>query len=258
MNRHKKDDQQKPGQSDQKKKDKVERKAIKEAKKRKKQEQKRDRRRYSSGELSRVRPSVVDGVQQSHLVRNLVPTRLSDETAKPVAPPVRYVVNMPDNERDHHEAAEAYFRRTPFLHLRESLFHMRRPLGIDFRHRDHRHKKLSHEHAAVQIHPQRCHHCLEINKDCICDTLSDHPPKSDWAVLVQPQFDEPKIFVERRLDWLEDLEKKSPVGLNDIAEGKFDKDHEICCFPFNTFRIFSRQDIENFDFYKKNAEASKK
>lgn len=252
MDKEKKDDQTQPGTSSQQKSIKPDKKSIREEKKRKKKEEKSHRRRFSSGEQSRYRSSVVDGFQQSHLVRNLVPSRLSDEPIKPVAPPVRYVVNMPEKNRDHHEAAETYLRQTPFMYLRESLFHMRHPLSKDDKHhRDHRHKS-SHEHTSAHVHRKRCHQCLEFENECICDVLSDEPLKSDWAVLVQQQIETPKTFVVQQLDWLEKLEAKTPVDVNAIADKKFDKKYEVCCFPFNTFQIFSRQDINTLDFYKKN------
>lgn len=255
MDERKKDDlPQLVGTSGQQKSVLTDRKAMKEERKRRKREEKRKRRRHSSGEQSRYRSSVVDGIQQSHLVRNLVPSRLSDEPIKPVAPPVRYVVNMPEKDRDHHEAAESYLRQTPFMHLRESLFHMGHPRlnKDDKHHRDHRHKSVHEHHTSVHIHPRRCHQCLEFQNECICDVLSEGPPKSDWAVLVQPQMDKPKSFMEQPLDWLEELEAHSPVNLNAIAEEKFNKTREVCCFPFNTFQIFSRRDIDTLDFYKKN------
>jgi hypothetical protein len=56
-----------------------------------------------------------------------------------------------------------------------------------------------------------------------------------------------------RSDWLVDLEENTKVDLEKVAAEKFSKEREVCCFPFNTFRIFSKRDMKVVDFYRKNS-----
>ena len=197
-----------------------------------------------------------EGTQQSHSIRNVLPKRSDPPKPLAVKDPVASWDEPQSVTRDHHDAADFYVKSLPFFTCRESLLEMRACKKLDRRDKDHQHKQHAHRSSSANsrlYHVRRCRKCLEIKDACICDTMEPKPLKSDWAVVVLPDLDKKKTFTNGRLDWLEEIENNE-VDTVTLIEEKFDIEREVCCFPFNTFRIFSKRDIKNVDYYIKDGE----
>lgn len=244
--------------------DKKSRKQKAEAEKARKKDAKRkakfnmrdsQRRRTSVDRPLRYRLSFrPDGPQPSHSVRNLVP-RLSDENKKVplsiprIVPSLTSLHSKP--EREHN--ADFFNRISPFFSTKESLINVSRPAKQKeswFRLHRTPQAKINVVHRSFH-HPERCKACMHLIDDCVCMSISTKPLKSDWAVLVQPITEQPRRSVNR-LDWLVEIEDQSAVDKSTMLEEKFDENREICCFPFNTFQIFSKRDIKQANFYLDN------
>lgn len=196
-----------------------------------------------------------EGTQQSHSVRRIVaapqrPTRgRSREREK------RYVVHQPElTRKSHHhlDAVDFYYRSTPYGHRHRDDLN-------DLRHktfREDRTRTLVPLRGTSRLHLNRCRNCLELLSNCVCVLKIDRPATSDWTTLFRSYPERPKGFIKPRSDWLFDLEENSKIDPEKLAEEKFNSNREICCFPFNTFRIFSKRDIEVVDFYRKNNQNS--
>lgn len=219
---------------------------------RSKQQQNQQHRRKSSYDITlryKIAPRR-EGLQRSNTVRQLVaapqkqPSRgRSREREK------RYVVHQPDlRSRSKHQldAVDFYYRSTPYGHRhRDGLNYLK---GITFR----EHKKPITLRES-RLHLNRCRNCLEIISNCICVLRIDRPQTSDWTTLFRSHSQRPKGFINPRSNWLVDLEENSKINIEKLKKEKFNKSREICCFPFNTFNIFSKRDIEVVDFYCKNS-----
>ena len=193
-----------------------------------------------------------EGPQPSHSVRNIVP-RLTPEPKKPPIKPKRTIVfDEPSSEDRDHRAVEFYNRSTKYSYTRESLVNLRVPLRKLSHIKLHYHHRPTHAHRKLHFHVRRCKECLQVKDDCVCETMPQKPPKSDWAVLVQPQIENPRTWKQPRIDWLGELEEKSVIDRNKLIEDKFDASHEICCFPFNTFQIFSKREVKHNNYYMKH------
>lgn len=216
-----------------------------------KEEKNHQRRRSSSEQPLRYRLSIRPaGYQQSHSVRNLIPISSQEERDQDKSKSLEKtsVRDEPlSTDRDHHSAVEFYNRSTPYSYTRESLIDLRKPYKQESRyHLSHQNTDL---HRQLHSHTKRCKECLQV--DCICMSVQK-PPKSDWAILVQPELENKKTWTRQRLDWLEDLEDSSQGNNTKIDEEKFSIEREVCCFPFSTFRIFSKCNTDNTEYYKKN------
>lgn len=194
-----------------------------------------------------------EGTQQSHSVRRLV--------AAPPRPPsrdrtrekeTRYVVHQPElSRKSHHhlDAVDFYYRSTPYGHRHRD--------GLNkLRHRTFREGQTTRilvpSTGTSRLHLNRCRNCLELLSNCVCVLKIDRPATSDWTTLFRSHPERPRGFVQPRGNWLVDLEEKSKIDPEKIAQEKFNSEREICCFPFSTFKIFSKRDIEVVDFYRKN------
>lgn len=194
-----------------------------------------------------IRPT---GHQRSNSVRDFLKTVEKPKIDKQEIP--KTVSTEETVDRDHHDAIDLYFRSTGFH--KESLSHLRKSHKKESKtwhlHRRKGSKVVCNLDSKHNHHIKRCKNCLEPQDKCVCDNIPHQRPQSDWMTLILPKSDE-KVYVENRLDWLEKLEKNSKFDLDEIIENKFDPSYDICCFPFNTFRIFSRRDIDIIDYYEK-------
>lgn len=150
-----------------------------------------------------------------------------------------------------HDALDFYHKTSPYKHKRESLVDLRKMERKYLRSGRSTEEKEPTRHKH-HLHELRCGECLHLKDECICEVTAEKAHKSDWRILTQRTLEPPRHFVEKRLDWLEKLEKSSRVKRRDLVEKKFDKQREVCCCPFNTFRIYAKQDIADADFYTKN------
>lgn len=212
------------------------------------------RRQFSDQKSSRYRMATQQKrTQQSHSIANVVPRREAVKRQEPAVSTLSYTYEEPSADRDHHLALEFLERHSPY-HARESLLDLRkRDQKEKIRQHHHHHRKPKEGLVKRHIHhAKRCRSCLEIESQCDC---SKDPERvrlnSDWGFLVKPEVVPRRTFTAPRLDWLEELEEASE-GLVDRAEEEFTKEHEICCFPFNTFNIFKKKERRTLDFYRKN------
>lgn len=190
------------------------------------------------------------GTQQSHTVRRVVAApRPQSRGRSRERRETRYVVHEPElkNKSHHHlDAVDFYYRSTHYgqcNHNHDGLNRLRHKVARTERIRE----------AKVRQHKtNRCRNCLELVSNCICVLSIDRPTTSDWMTIFQDTPERPRKFFKPRNDWLTNLEEVSRVKPEVLAERKFNRSREICCFPFNTFRIFSKRDIECVDFYRKN------
>lgn len=213
-------------------------------------------RRPSGDQTLRYRLSIrPGGPQPSHSIKNLV-RRSSDEEEKeiphrplPVVPSLTSVHSRP--EREHN--ADFFNRLSPYFSTKESLLNVAKPFKPKLSwFRLHRTKKAEAEEVhRVSYHAERCKNCLELKSDCVC-LMAQHSKESrlsDWSVLSQPVTQQPKRRAESRIDWLVELEAHSRVDRVRMLEEKFNERREVCCFPFNTFQIYSMSDIKEANFY---------
>lgn len=204
-----------------------------------------------------IRP---EGYQQSHLVRNLVSPKAGESKDKKLD--MRMQTKFRDSsssssDQGEHDAADFYLRAGGFK--RKSITNLLRThrknsdtfLKNRYGHKYSDESSSSKHHVVDHHHIKRCKNCLEPKTHCICLNLPKRASQSDWMTLIRPKSGD-KVFIKRRLQWLEDLEDKSQVKYEKIAEKRFDKGREVCCFPFNTFRIYSRYDVDVLDYYKKS------
>lgn len=246
-----------------KEEDKWSKKLRKQAEKARKEEEKRKEkltpRKSSVDQTLRYRlPIRNNGPQTSHSVRNLVKPRgkkdhLPRSTSIRIVPSLTSVQSKSERE---HNAAYFFNKISPYFTIRESPLNIAKPIK----------RKLSwfrlHRISAEPIlprksfhHVDRCRICLQIRNDCICMAEPKEPLKtgsvdwSDWTILVLPVTEQPAWDNTGRLDWLEELEEKSKINKPRMLEEKFDNSRELCCFPFNTFRIFSKRDMTTANFY---------
>ena len=217
--------------------------------------QQHQRRRSSAEQTLRYKiPPRVEGPQQSHSIRNLIPR--STSPVKKVKE-IKVHIDEPSTSssgRDHHEAVEFYNRSTGYGYTRESLLNLRGAIKKELPFKNwHRHHRSPEPSTTSRLHHvRRCIECLQAKNECMCETMPPKPQMSDWATMVTPQFDSPKTFTTPRLTWLNDVEKHSKIDQPKLIETKFNKSREVCCFPFGTFGIFAKQDIKTVDFYEKN------
>lgn len=254
----KNDAQQGPsGSQDNKKAMKAKKRAEKEEKKRIKSiwktEQQQKRRNSSQDSTLRYKiPARPDRYQRSHTVSKLIPK--PDQSVEANRPKSRNVTKSEIEEshsRDHHDAAEFYNKTLPYA-PRGSFFNLMKVCSPSKLDRFHKHEVSAVSKQKIHHHVKRCKKCLYKKDDCICQKYPVVPPKSDWATMVQSPAEEQVTFNSRRIEWLEQLEKNSVVDRRQLIEEKFNNSFEICCFPFNTFRLFSKRDIEMTDFYIKH------
>lgn len=208
-------------------------------------------RRLSSTERYKI-SARQEGPQPSNTVRNLVPRTTLDTKNPPTQPKLRVAFNEASiSDRDHHAAVDFYNRSTRYSYTRESLVNLQKPTKKESRFKLHHHHRTL-AHRKLHFHVRRCMQCLQAKDECICENMAPKLPKSDWAVLVQPQIETPKTWLRPRLDWLRELEEKSTVDREKLIQENFDSNREICCCPFNTFQIFSKREIKNLNYYEKN------
>ncbi|CRL01130.1 CLUMA_CG014686, isoform A [Clunio marinus] len=200
------------------------------------------------------RPS---GPQQSNSIKDLLPIIQKEKKShqnhhkKKKNVTVSHESSIPLRDRDHLDAVD-FLNRISTLKARESLLNLHHPLKKDSWFNFH--SRLGSKTNKFNYHKRRCGSCLEVNEECSCDdptTCVESQHQSDWATLVMPRRESP-IRKEQSLEWLEELERKSKINCRTLVEEKFSKKREICCFPFNTFNIFSKNDIEVVDFYVKH------
>jgi hypothetical protein len=198
-------------------------------------------------------PSRSQGPQQSHAVQNLVEKskhktkdKKLDQRRQKLA---RESKTKLDQDKDHHDAVDWYFKSTGYQ--RESIEDLRKTHGTLkklsnlFLHRQCAKEEQQHHHV------RRCKKCLEELDNCDCERIHQKTIQSDWMTLIRPKDEDVKTFTKQRLDWFTKLEENSKFDYQKIASKKFNADREICCFPFKTFRCFSRHDIKTMDFYMK-------
>lgn len=213
------------------------------------QPQQQQHRRRSSYDVPsryklRARP---EGTQTSNSVRKFVgassrPVREAEKRQ------TRYIVHQPELSRrsQHHlEALDFYYRSTQYGPRHNDEMQQFRKSSRDIQ-RDRKFEK-----DKYKVPKRYCKNCLEPISKCICILSIERAPSSDWTILLKNNPIQSKIFTTPRIDWLENLEKKTIIDIGKIAEKKFDVSREICCFPFNTFKIFSKRDVKVVDFYKK-------
>lgn len=196
-------------------------------------------------------PPRMPGLQASNSVRRIVgASRLSALALRNQnvrrEKRTRLVVHQPDSSRRHNQfdALEFFYRSTQYgkQHHLDEIQQLRRGApSMRIRERKRETYKL----------PRRyCRNCLEPLTNCICILGIDRPATSDWTVLLR-QKAEAKVFTTPRGEWLNTLEKQTKVDVDKIADKKFDISQEVCCFPFNTFKIFAKRDVKTVDYYKK-------
>lgn len=200
-------------------------------------------------------PVRIEGHQQSHTVRKLVPKAIIQEQKPRILSNINYEYiedEQPTVDREH-AAVDFYNRTSPYTFNRDSLANIRKTVRKPSRFRLFRRAQSDYEptHQKHHLHERRCPNCLQLKEECDCDVLTEKATKTDWAVLTQRRIDSPKQFTEKRLDWLTELEQNSKVNRRMLAEKKLHRDREICCCPFNTFRIFAKKDMIDTDYYMK-------
>lgn len=188
---------------------------------------------------------------QSTTVSNIVPRREAAKRREPTLSTLNYVFEEPSTERDHQLALDFIEKSTQFS-ARESL--------LDLRRREKKERIFHHHHRKDRItkrhvhHHKRCRSCLQLQDQCECHDVSKNAGRrSDWAILVNPEPDPPRTWTKPRLDWLEELERNSKFN-REQAEEQFSEEQDVCCFPFNTFRIFKKKELRDFDYYCKASE----
>lgn len=200
-------------------------------------------------------PVRIEGHQPSHTVRNLVPKAIKPKEKPETPQRLSYEYNEDDQPTvDRGQAAVDFYNKTsPYTLNRDSLTNIRKTEKKTSRFRLFRRAQSDYEptHQKHHLHERRCQNCLHLKEECACDILTEKAMKTDWAVLTQRRIEAPKQFTDNRLDWLSELEKNSKVNRRMLAEKKFHRDRDICCCPFNTFRIFSKRDMIDTDYYMK-------
>lgn len=179
------------------------------------------------------------GPQKSHSIRNIVPRLTPEPRNLPNQQnQLRLEFDEPSSsDRDHHAAVEYYNRSTLYSYTRESLINISKPKKKESRSKLHHQHRPKLTHRKFHLHANRCRKCLQRNDECFCESLSEKPPKSDWAVLVQPHIKPSKTWSNSRIDWLEELENKSTVVNENVIDESFDASREFCCCPFKTFHV---------------------
>jgi hypothetical protein len=214
-------------------------------------------RRRSSSEQSVGRYRILirpKGHQRSHSVRDLVPKAPENLANSENKKQIKTISSATSIHHDHNDATDRYFRSTLYGHHRESLSNLRKAHKSSSKNsllQHHRHKGSEtkcfkkHDH-----HIARCRQCFEPKSHCVCANMPDNHLQSDWMTLIRPKPDV-KNFTRNRLQWLQELEENSEIDQENLMEENFNDSREICCFPFNTFQIFSQRDIKMTDYYKK-------
>lgn len=188
-----------------------------------------------------------EGVQKSHSVRRIVesqlrPTRVREKQT-------RYIVYEPEPLRrslHHLEALEFYLRSSNYG--RDSLQKDRqKSFAMSQR------QEPSRSIAPFRIPKRYCKNCLEPIARCVCILSIERPDTSDWMVLLSHSTKRQQIFNTPRNEWLNKLESNTRINIDDVAKEKFNHDREICCFPFNTFKIFSKHEVNVVDYYQKSS-----
>lgn len=223
-----------------------------------------EERRRSSSEKAPRRyslPERYQGPQQSHSLRNLIKKRQESKTKKS-QPKLPRSVSKTSVTRDHNDAVESYFKSKGFQ--RESITNIRGTLAVKTKpsfslfHRHHHHHKPRKEPPQKDYNITRCKNCMRQLEKCDCASLLQRKvTHSDWMTLIHPKPEDTKIFTNHRIEWLRKIEENSKYDYKEIAANKLSNDREICCFPFKTFRIFSRKDIDLMDYYMKADEKEK-
>lgn len=188
--------------------------------------------------------------QKSHSISQVVPRREVAKRREPNRSTLSFTYEEPSSDRDHHEALEFLEKSSPF-HARESLLDLRRRDGKEKFHRHHHHHRKEGTVKRHIHHVKRCRSCLEIENQCECSKEAVRARNSDWAFLSRSNPDPPRTWTNPRLEWLERLEESSEC-LRDQLEENIEKQGDICCFPFSTFNIFRKKELEVLDFYTKN------
>jgi hypothetical protein len=225
-------------------------------KKRKKSKNKTNaRERLSVEQPSRykifIRPK---GTQISHSIRRFIPSKLQrKETVSPQTS-IKLEVHKPEIKihRDHHDAIDFFHKCTGFIHRRESISNLRERIcsGIEsIEVRKEVEKKIDFNNSQRRL--SHYMYFQSIDKS-LCPHQEQNNFKTDWSILVQPACEKRKLFTTSRLEWLIQLEHESKVNKEILLKENFNKDGEICCFPFNTFKLFSKNEIQMADFYIKN------
>lgn len=200
-------------------------------------------------------PARNEGHQQSHTVRNLVPKAIKQEEKPGILSRFTYAyeVDEPPPIDRGHAAVDFYNKTSPYTFNRDSLTNIRKTEKKPSRFRLFFRAQSDYEptHQKHHLHERRCQNCLHLKEECVCDALTEKTIQTDWAILTQRRIETPKQFTENQLNWLTDLEQNSKVNRRVLAEKKFDRERDICCCPFNTFRIFSKQDMVDTDYYMK-------
>lgn len=204
--------------------------------------------KYRSGPLP-------EGLQQSYSVRKVVPMPESSKSKSQESPSMP-VVEIPDvDDRDHHKAADFFNLISPYVSKNEGFMHLPREKKTESWFNIHRHRKTDGQSDVhhKRHHIQRCQECFQAKELCQCDSMPPKDPKSDWAILAQalPITEQPKKYIQPRFNWLEELEA-TEVDVGGIIERNFTRDNEICCFPFNTFALFSKRKIKDTQFWINN------
>lgn len=191
-----------------------------------------------------------EGTQQSHFVRNLVaaPERITNKERQ-----TKIIVHTPDPIRrgsDHHlNAVDFYYRSTLYGPRHNDEMQQFKRLSYE--------RKLDLEERwrkakeTAKAPKRYCRNCLEPISKCICILGLERQATSDWTKLLLHQAEEYPKYSRNRIEWLEKLEENSKFNIENIAEKKFNISREVCCFPFNTFKIFAKSDVNVIDYYKK-------
>lgn len=214
-------------------------------------------RRRSSNELKYILPQLQGKYQKSETVTRLLP---NPEQKSPTRLSFRRIfrVHQPEQvERDHHAAVDFYHKTAGLSPWTESFGNLRRALTRRSRksHRKSNGDLVSATRAAtIAIYGNRCRKCLHPKNDCFCDNF-DHsrPAVSDWMKIISygPSSKLKAVAPQHnRLEWLEKLEMESKINRKEYLQKKY-QNREVCCFPFSTFNVFSKKDLEEIDFYTK-------
>jgi hypothetical protein len=187
-------------------------------------------------------PARLAKAQPSHSVRRIV---TPSSTPRIREKRTRLIIHEPEPFRSsyHHlDAVDYYYRSTAYgIRHRDDIGHLK-----------HHHKDRVKPPKPTYRPRQSCKNCLEPISSCICILGIERPPKSDWTVILSHRPERPWGFHKSRLEWLEKLERQSKkINIEKLADKKFNIRNEICCFPFTTFWLFFKRDIECFDYYRK-------
>lgn len=62
------------------------------------------------------------------------------------------------------------------------------------------------------------------------------------------------VWTEPRLEWLQQLETKTEIMVEEAILRKEEeyKSQDICCFPFSTFRLFNKQTVKDYEYYRED------